>query len=247
MDHRLNTLTLVSVLLVAGAGVGAQQLADAQSRREAIQFYRTGMDFFTAEKFDRAAEEFTKATHKDPLFTLAHYQAGQSYMNLKRYARAIQAFEACIESSRALYGLAETNRFAVEKERDDEIREMRETINQLQQSGHQLLATRAEQHLLDLEKQRTSLSGGFRPPAEALLSLGSAHFRNGDRDAAETEWKAAVEVNPKLGEAHNNLAVLYLQTGRYAAAEAEIKAAEKAGFRVNPQLKQDVKKASSRE
>lgn len=240
----LRHITVV-VLLAAVFAIesGAQQLADAQSRREAVQLYRVGMEFFTAEKFDRAAEEFTSATHKDPLFTLAHYQAGQSYMNLKRYASAIQAFKRCIESSRALYGLAETNRFAVEKERDDEIREMRESINKLQQSGHQLLATRAEQHLIDLERQRTSLSGGFHPPAEALLSLGSAYFRSGDPQAAEVEWKAAVEVNPRLGEAHNNLAVVYLQTGRFAAAEAEIKAAEKAGFRVNPQLKKDLKAA----
>jgi tetratricopeptide (TPR) repeat protein len=238
-----NPLTIVCLALVLGAGVAAQQLADAQSRREAIQLYRVGMEFFTAEKFDRAAEEFVNATRKDPLFTLAHYQAGQSFMNLKRYASAIQEFQRCIEASRALYGLAETNRFAVEKERDDEIREMRESVNKLQQSGHQLLATRAEQHLADLEKQRTSLIGGFHPPAEALLSLGSAHFRNGDREAAETEWRAALEVNPKLGEAHNNLAVVYMQTGRLAAADAEIKAAEKSGFRVNPQLKQDLKAA----
>lgn len=226
--------------------ISAQQLADPQSRREAVAFYRTGQEFFSAEKFDRAAEQFTKATQKDPLFTLAHYQTGQSYMNLKRYASAIQAFQRCIESTRSLYGLAETNRFAVEKQRDDEVREMRETVNTLQRSGHQLLAMRAEQHLLDLDKQRSSLSAGYRPPAEVLLSLGSAYFRNGDRDAAETEWKAAIEVNAKLGEAHNNLAAVYMQTGRLTEAEAEIKAAEKAGFRVNPQLKEDVKKALAR-
>ena len=64
-------------------------------------------------------------------------------------------------------------------------------------------------------------------------------------EQAEFEWKAALEVNPKLGEAHNNLAVVYLQTGRFAEAEAAIKAAEKAGFRVNPQLKEDVRKAKA--
>jgi tetratricopeptide (TPR) repeat protein len=223
------------------------QLADPQSRREALALYRTGQEFFSAEKFDRAAEEFTKATAKDPLFTLAYYQAGQSYMNLKRYTSAIKMFQQSIESTRSLYSLAQTDRFAVEKQRDDEIREMRETVNALQQSGHPLLVTRAEQHLADLEKQRTSLAGGYRPPAEVLLSLGSAHFRNGDRDAAETQWKAAAEVNPRLGEAHNNLGVVYLQTGRFAEAEAELKAAEKVGFRVNPQLKEDVKKKQVRQ
>jgi tetratricopeptide (TPR) repeat protein len=234
-------------LLAASTAVPAraQQLADAQSRREAIQFYRVGQEFFSSEKFDRAAEEFTKATAKDPLFTLAYYQAGQSYMNLKRYASAIKAFTECLESTRTLYDLAQTNRFEVERAREDEIREMRESVKVLQQSGHQLLATRAEQHLSDLEKQRTSLASGYQPPAEVLLSLGSAHFRNGDRDAAETKWKAAIEVNPKLGEAHNNLAVIYMTSGRYKDAEAEVKAAEKTGFRVNPQFKEDLKRASS--
>lgn len=244
--------TLVTMIAALALTIGAttlaraQQLADPQSRREALRLYRNGQEFFTSEKFDRAAEEFTKATVKDPLFTLAYYQAGQSYMNLTRYASAIQAFQRCIESTRALYGLAETNRFAVEKQRDDEVREMRETVRALQQSGHPLLATRAEQHLLDLDKQRSSLSTGYHPPAEVLLSLGSAYFRNGDRDAAEIEWKAAIDVNPKLGEAHNNLAVIYMLTGRYQQAEAEIRAAEKSSFRVNPQLKEDLKKASGR-
>ena len=247
MIRRRVAVAAVFTSLVMVPRLDAQRLADPRSRREALALYRIGQEFFIAEKFERAAEEFTKAAVKDPLFTLAHYQAGQSYMNLKRYASAIKAFQQTIEATRALYGIAQTDRFAVERARDDEIRELRETINALQQSGHPLLVTRAEQHLADLEKQRTSLASGYRPPAEALLSLGSAHFRNGDRDAAEMQWKAAVEVNPRLGEAHNNLVVVYMQTGRFAEAEAEIKAAEKAGFRVNPQLKEDVKKRQVRQ
>lgn len=242
---RWRDLLLAVTLISFAVPAGAQKIADAQSRREAIQFYRTGQEFFSAEKFDRAAEEFTKATEKDPLFTVAHYQAGQSYMNLKRYASAIQAFTKCLDATRRLYDLAETDRFAVEKQREDDIREMRETARALQQAGHSLLAVRAEQHLADLEKQRTSMNSGYHPPAEVLLSIGSAHFRNGETDAAEAEWKAAIEVNPKLGEAHNNLAVIYMTSGRFKEAEAEVKAAEKTGFRVNPQFKDDLKKAAS--
>ena len=242
---RCRDLLLAVSLASIAAPVVAQKLADAQSRREAIHHYRTGQEFFTSEKFERAAEEFVKATDNDPLFTLAYYQAGQSYMNLKRYASAIKAFKDCLEASRALYGLAETDRFVVERQRDDEMKEMRETVRTLQQSGHPLLAVRAEQHLADLEKQRTSMNSGYRPPAEVLLSIGSAHFRNGEADAAEAEWKAAIEANPKLGEAHNNLAVIYMTSGRFKEADAEVKAAEKTGFRVNPQFKEDLKKASA--
>jgi tetratricopeptide (TPR) repeat protein len=196
----------------------------------------------------RAASYFQQAIAIDPLFTLAHYSLGQAHMNLQRYASAIKAFKDCIEASRTLFGLAETNRFAVEKQREDEIHEMRESVKRLHAlgPGYALRATRAEQQLRDLETQKPSLGRGFQPPAEALLSLGSAYFRIDERDQAEAEWRAAIEVNPRLGEAHNNLAVILMQTGRFDDAEREIKAAEKAGFRVNPQLKSDLKQAAGR-
>jgi Flp pilus assembly protein TadD len=53
----------------------------------------------------------------------------------------------------------------------------------------------------------------------------------------------AIKVNPKMGEAHNNLAFVYFRTGRLDEAESELKAAEKSGFAVNPRFKDDVKKA----
>ena len=87
----------------------------AEPREPLRKLFRAGMELFAAEKFDPAAEEFTKATRADPLFTPAYYQAGQSYMNLQRYPSAIRAFQQCIESTRALYNLAQTDRFSRRK------------------------------------------------------------------------------------------------------------------------------------
>jgi Flp pilus assembly protein TadD len=80
------------------------------------------------------------------------------------------------------------------------------------------------------------------PPAELSLALGSAYFRSGDLVAAEREWKTAVSVNKRLGEAHNNLAALYAMTGRKAEAQQAVKNAERSGFRVNPNLKADIQR-----
>ena len=44
-------------------------------------------------------------------------------------------------------------------------------------------------------------------------------FRQEKLADAEIEWKAAVEANRKLGEAHNNLAVVDMMTGRKTEAE----------------------------
>ena len=87
------------------------------------------------------------------------------------------------------------------------------------------------------------LGGSDATPAWISLALGSAYFRTDALPDAEREYRAAIEVDPRLGEAHSNLAVVYMTTGRFSEADSEIKAAEKAGFRVNPQLKEDVKKA----
>jgi len=71
-------------------------------------------------------------------------------------------------------------------------------------------------------------------PGWISLALGSAYFRTDAMADAEREYRAASKVEPKLGEAHNNLAVVLVLTGRLDDAEREMKAAEKAGFRVSP-------------
>ena len=48
-----------------------------------------------------------------------------------------------------------------------------------------------------------------------------------------------------MGEAWNNLAVVYLMTSRYVDAENAVKAAEKAGYSVSPNLKDDIKRKKS--
>ena len=59
--------------------------------------------------------------------------------------------------------------------------------------------------------------------------------------AARERWEEAVAANSKLGEAWNNLAVVYMQSGRRGEAEAAVKNAERNGFRVNPNLKDDIR------
>jgi tetratricopeptide (TPR) repeat protein len=217
----------------------AQQIADETSRRQALLYFRAGQELMSAEQFGRAVEEFAKAIETDPLMSLAHYQLGQANMNLQRYASATKAYKDCIEAERRLFSLKQTNRFEVEKQREDEMREIKSLLDTGKGRAPTMLGL--EQRLRDLENQRSQTGGTYQPPSQVLLALGSAYFRNGDRDAAEAQWRAAIDANPKLGEAHNNLAVIYMQTGRFDDALKELAAAEKTGFKVNPQFKADLK------
>jgi len=219
---------------------GQQQLATDADRSQALTFFRLGQEDLAAERFEKAIESFTKAVQKDPLLSIAHYGVGQANMNLRRYDNAIKAYTDCIDALRTLHNLRQSGNIDADKRRDDEIRELREIVNHPGRLDR-MKVLQIEQRLRDLQDQRHVTTEGFRPPAETLLALGSAQFRNGDRDAAEANWKAAADVNPKYGEAHNNLAVVYMQTGRLNDAEQELKLAEKNGFNVNPQFKSDLK------
>jgi tetratricopeptide (TPR) repeat protein len=177
--------------------------------------------------------------------TLAYFGLGQASMERRLFPNAIQAFQGCLEASRQLYDLSRTHRVEVEAARIDLIREMEDTLRRMQESKvkvSRLRMIQVEEQIAFLKRRRMPLEAPYEPPAEVLLALGSAFFRNGERDDAETQWKAAIDVNPKLGEAHNNLAVIYMQTERYDLSEREITLAEKSGFQVNSQFKDDLKK-----
>jgi tetratricopeptide (TPR) repeat protein len=243
MNKRV-ALVAAAFAAVFAMPVETQKIADQQSQREALALYRTGQELMLAERFERAAEAFSGAVAKDSLLTVAYYGLGQAYMSLQRFPSAIKAYKDCIEAMRALHNLQQTNQFDADKQRDDQIRELRGVLDRAK-GARAPTVIGLEQQLRDLQNLRTKITGPFHPPAEVLLALGSAHFRNGDGDEAETAWKGAIEANPKLGEAHNNLAVIYMQTDRLDAADEELKQAEKAGFRVNPQFKADLKQRRS--
>jgi hypothetical protein len=58
---------------------------------------------------------------------------------------------------------------------------------------------------------------------------------------AEREFKAASEADRRSGEALSNLAVVYLETQRFALALEAVESAKKTGFKVNPELEKAIR------
>ena len=110
---------------------------------------------------------------------------------------------------------------------------MQERLRQLQEQRRQI-----QEYLT----RGSAITVGNSVPAFVSLALGSAYFRLEQWPDAERAYKEAIAADPRTGEAHNNLAVVYLLTERYREAEAEVRAAEKAGYRVPQGLKDDIRK-----
>jgi Flp pilus assembly protein TadD len=253
----MRTLTAAMLALLLGtvsSSAGAQVVDDAR-RQDAIQHYRAGAEFMNAEQFEKAETAFARATQLDPLLTLAHYGRGQAFMALQRYASAIQAYRGCEEAHRTIFSLRQSQTIDMDRRVQEEIRELRDSISLLRSGRIKTMGgvastvdtkvAQLEGRIRELERLRQKDTGQFQTPADVSLALGSAYFRNGQRVEAEQEWREAIEVDGRLGEAHNNLAVIYMLSGRKKEAEEAVRSAERAGFRVHPGLKEDIRKLGS--
>lgn len=237
------------VLGVLAVLVASTALAQPSGvRQRAMAPYRLGLDEMRQEAFDKAEQAFARAVDIDPTFEMAYYMLGRAQMPQKKYASAVTAFTR----ARDLYGATAGRQFSNAQEaqhyRRDRITEIDDVIRQIQsmpstfQTQHQIRQLNEQKRLIQESIHRgTDISIGSTVPAYVLLSLGSAYFRQGLLADAEREYRATIAADPKSGEAHNNLAVVYLETGRLDEAERSVQAAEKASFRVPPQLKDEIR------
>ena len=242
---------LIGLALAAMATASpAQDVLEKQRQDEARKHYRAGEEFMLSEAFAKAESEFKTATEKDPAFSLAFYSLGQARMALKNYPGAVEAYTACRDLVLREASMDTRARAEQDRQLRDTIREMEESLSRLR--GGQIKGATPgqevalEQRLSVLKDQLgRSAHGNNQIPAEVSLGLGSAYFRLNKLEPAEQNYRAAIGANGKLGAAHNNLAVICMLSGRLDEAEREIKAAEKAGFTVRSQFKQDLKQRSS--
>jgi len=238
---------VLSIGLMLVAGIASAQ-SQGVSTSAADLHYRAGVELMRSEKWSEAADEFRGAIAADPSMVLAHYNLGQCRMAERRYVEAAAAYKAAKNAYTDLNNLGQKESAAHQRDLQNEIRDLRDAIDQL----HLLKDGSGQRREQEINARIQLLEGmqykDGRPPtmpAEFPLALGSAYFRQQKMDEALVEYQEAVRINPKLGAAHNNLAVIHLLAGRPKEAESELNAARKNGFHINPQLEADIKKAKA--
>jgi Flp pilus assembly protein TadD len=237
-----------SMLVAVAVAYATSVVAAQESQHEmALKHLAAGREAVRAEHWQDAEREFTTALQLDPLLDLAHYGLGQVYMSTRRYDDAVKAYTR----SRDVYHENEVARLAnngdAERRLDDQIRELRDERRNLESGRFRTMNPIATANRLDAEitqleamRNRRNISVDAVPPYIST-ALGSAYFRLSAFSDAEREWHQALAVDPKIGEVHNNLAVLYMVTERYDDADRELALAEKTGFKVSSALKQELK------
>jgi len=234
---------------------GGQSLMENAARERAKAPYDAGLAQLRNEAFEAALKSFQQAVELDPSFDMAHYMLGRTHMLLRNYVAASVA----LNRSRELFQADSTRQFTDKQQRQQIMRDRIRDLDQLIEDTRRAAdlpanVTRRFSMLQDVrlyEERKRQLQDADRNdasqstmtvPAFVSLALGSAYFRSGKLNEAEQAYLAALAADPKIGEAHNNLAVVYFETGRYDQASRAVGAAEKAGVRVHPDLKADIAK-----
>jgi tetratricopeptide (TPR) repeat protein len=237
-----------ALLIAQGAAFAlAQDAVSPRDREQARRHLRAGQEALESERYEIADREFSSALALDPSLELAHYGLGQVGMALRRYDRAISSFLLCRDVFHKNESEATTGRLVDERRLDEQIQGLKDFRQAIQTGRVRSVNPTAsirqyDSQIRQLENlRRRSSSASVPTPPYISIAMGSAYFRTGAFADAEREWRDAVAVDPTLGEAHNNLAVVCMLTERYEEAEREIALAEKAGFRVSEGLKKDLK------
>ena len=241
--HR--AFAFVPVVLLAWTIAAAQPAANTRER--AREPYLAGLEHMRQEAYDAARKAFETAIGIDPGFEMAHYMLGRVHLAQKNYAPAV----AALIKSRDLFISQGSQRVMSKQEgqryRRERVAELDDLISNLQRATPQTFQIREQIRQLEERKRQVEdldrakdLTPERQVPAFVSLSLGSAYFRLGRLAEAEQAYVAAIAADPKTGEAHNNLAVVYFETGRFDQAKASLRAAEKAGMRVHPELKAQI-------
>ncbi|HEX9365490.1 MAG TPA: tetratricopeptide repeat protein [Vicinamibacterales bacterium] len=249
----LGPLLLMGVLTLQSPAPRTTLTPDMQ---RAQQHDRAGWTRVDAKDFGGAAREFEAALQVYPEYADALHGLGKSRMALKQYDAAARALERCRDS----YAHAGTedaeHRLLANRARENQLATLRRRLADLEapstgssrgggpSSSTEVLEIKQQIREIQAEREPGPVTGKPAPvPAFVSLALGSAYFRLDRLPDAEREFRAALAVEPKFGEAHSNLALVCLLTGRAKEAEEHVRVAEEAKFTVNPELKRQIREA----
>jgi tetratricopeptide (TPR) repeat protein len=251
------TILLLAALLSLPSTLAAQvpQVPRGNTFRPDLdrvrRHYDVGWGMMRSEDWAGTANEFQQVIDIDPKFANAYYSLGRAEMGQRHFPKAIEAYLKCREVYVTSSGETYSNQLNGTRRLEDQVLETQMAIQQAQALSAAKSNSQSQSlYLKELQTNKASLEQArdrnqnlvvdTSVPFYVPMALGAAYQKSGKFEDAEREYKAAIEANSGSGESHSNLAVLYMMTGRLEDANRELTLAEKTGFKVNSQLKQDL-------
>ncbi len=265
MNHKLCSIGIGLVL--AAATLAAQVIDQEETQQLSIAYKRAqpafmkGQQLLSKGKLEKAAAKMREALEIMPEHADAHYLLGEILYRQGDFAGAAgeaQTAETNFRLISSLETIVQQIRLGRMKERRQELKD---SLPPLEESLSQLRNQKGENAFVEVYRVEAQISGirnqinqidaqmakpfaeGLGEPAEYHLLHGNARFKLRDFDRALEQYRLAVEINPRCGDAWNNLANIHFIRREHAAALECLEKAESSGARINPEFKAALLKA----
>ncbi len=188
-----------------------------------------GVKFYSSGNYRAAATALQASVQLNPRFARGYVELGSSYLALKNYRKAEQAFikaRSLQDESCASCGLGMTY-FELQRY-DDAEKEFKRSINlnpndvcPHYQAGRMYYELGKYQEAITTFKRVVSLA----PSYGAYMYIGNAHMYAREFEASVAAYKQAILLSPRDATAHRQLGIAYDYLTRYDEAVGEYKQA----------------------
>ena len=193
--------------------------------------YVAGSTFYSSGNYQAAAGAFTGAVRLHPRFARAYVELGSTYLALKKYAEAEQAFlkaKSIADESCASCGLGMTYNLlgrhdAAEKEFKRAISLNASDVCPYDQSGRMYYDLGRYPEAIAVFKRALTL----RPGYGTYMYLANSYVYTRDYESGVDNYKKAIQLNPNDVRAHIQLGIAYDYLRRFENAAAEYEQAIK--------------------
>ena len=208
-------------------------------------YYVRGLAHAGRGEFDEAISDYGKAIETNPQYVQAYLNRGFVYVNKGVPEQAIADFNkvlkinASIPAVYYLRGVAYANKGNLAQAIADYSKAI-----ELEPKYVEAYTNRALAYLF-----KGSLDQSKADPnsPKAFVNIGPTYNNKADVEHALSDCAKAIDINPKYAEGYIARARIYLAGGEYDKAWTDVHKAEELETKVNPQLLDELKRASGRE
>ena len=232
--------------------VDEKKLIDTFKR--ANPFYLSGAELFAKGKLDMAEKKLLECLNTMPGHADASYLLAQIHLRRKELSLALEAINTAEKN------YAANARFQNFSHQDylDRLRQQREGLEaQRTQIERKIQAmagsSNPEKGRLEQEVQlfvqsireidrrlNSPVASAIEVPADYFYIHGNVLFQSGSPVGAAAQYREAIRLDPRHGNAYNNLALALFSLGKHREALDYLLQAEAAGVKVNPEFKKAI-------
>src|SRR5208282_2218193 len=185
------------------------------------KYFESGQRYFEKGKYQEALIQFSNAVQVDSRYADAHYQLAQVYIKLQKWTPAYQELARTVELQPDNYParldlanlLIAGHELKLAQEQTDFLLK-EQPKNPLAHAAASRLLAAQENFPAALNEMQTAI--GLSPDRwDLLLALASLQMKANLPDAAEPNFKKAIELNPKSTGPRLALAEYYQFRGRF--------------------------------